>query len=370
MKKQEVYVWKNSALALFGSDIERNAKKEAANTEKAWKNAGQKEGVQIWRIVNFKVQDWPKEDYGNFYSGDSYIVLNTYRSLASGWEYDLHFWIGKHSTQDEYGTAAYKTVELDTYLHDQPVQHREVQEHESKLFRKYFKKFTYWEGGADSGFRRVKPENYTPRLLHFHGDKHRTQVTEKSMSRKHFKQEDVYILDLGLKLYQWNGVEANKDERYHAGQYLHQLRSERKGRPKIQIFDNQYSDNLHGLVKDVIPEDAGESEASDEEYWKNKASETYDNVLFRLSDRSGQMKFQEVARGDDVSASLLDSTDVFILDTGDHCYAWIGSSASVDERRSAMQYAHNYLVTSKNPIQPVTCLSEGQRNQDFTKAIN
>ena len=24
---------------------------------------------------------------------------------------------------------------------------------------------------ADSGFRRVKPENYTPRLLHFHGDK-------------------------------------------------------------------------------------------------------------------------------------------------------------------------------------------------------
>ena len=32
-------------------------------------------------------------------------------------------------------------------LNDQPVQHREVQEHESKLFKKYFKKFTYWEGG-------------------------------------------------------------------------------------------------------------------------------------------------------------------------------------------------------------------------------
>ena len=45
--------------------------------------------------------------------------------------YDLHFWIGKYSTQDEYGTAAYKTVELDTLLDDKPVQHREVSSHDN-----------------------------------------------------------------------------------------------------------------------------------------------------------------------------------------------------------------------------------------------
>ena len=54
-------------------------------------------------------------------------------------KYDVHFWIGKYSTQEEYGTAAYKTVELDTFLYDKAILHREVQGHETDLFKSYFK---------------------------------------------------------------------------------------------------------------------------------------------------------------------------------------------------------------------------------------
>ena len=53
--------------------------------------------------------------HGRFYSGDSYIVLNTYE-VEGKKLYNVHFWLGSETTQDEMGTAAYKTVELDDLL--------------------------------------------------------------------------------------------------------------------------------------------------------------------------------------------------------------------------------------------------------------
>lgn len=53
--------------------------------------------------------------------------------------YDIHYWIGSQSTQDEQGAAAVYTLQLDEFLGSTPVQHREVQEHESDAFRGYFK---------------------------------------------------------------------------------------------------------------------------------------------------------------------------------------------------------------------------------------
>ena len=51
---------------------------------------------------------------GKFHKGDSYILLSTRTSATSAaLNWDIHFWLGSESSQDEIGICAYKTVELD-----------------------------------------------------------------------------------------------------------------------------------------------------------------------------------------------------------------------------------------------------------------
>ena len=64
MMKGKKYDFKDSNLALFGSDIERKVKEAAAEAEEAWHGSGEDVGVEIWRIVKFQVVPWPKDQYG------------------------------------------------------------------------------------------------------------------------------------------------------------------------------------------------------------------------------------------------------------------------------------------------------------------
>ncbi|EDO43190.1 predicted protein [Nematostella vectensis] len=366
--KAKKYDWKDSNLALFGSDLEKNVKKESAEGEPAWEGAGKEVGVQVWRIVKFKVTHWPKQDYGHFYNGDSYIVLNTYKkdpsSEACGeLSYDVHFWIGRFSSQDEYGTAAYKTVELDHFLDDKPVEHREVEGHESTLFKSYFDALITLKGGAETGFRRVNPEAYKPRLLHFCKKNKKIEVTEKSLKRANMNNGDVFIVDLGLTLYQWNGSRCSPDEKFSAAHFMDIIQKEistNKGRKSVKS----------GILKLLLERVEFNSTLSSEPVAECLVLCQSNIICFMvLSDASGHLVFSEVSRGSAVKRSQLNTNDVFIMDSGDHCYVWSGKGSSVDERRRAMEFAHNYLMKSDSPFLPITCVVEGNETDDFNKAF-
>ena len=112
----------DSNMANYGSDEHKALRKDAAGKEEAWINMNKGVGLQIWRIERFKVIPWPKTKYGQFHTGDSYIILNTMKDDETDkLLYDVYFWLGAETTQDEAGTTAYKTVELDDFLDDEPV---------------------------------------------------------------------------------------------------------------------------------------------------------------------------------------------------------------------------------------------------------
>lgn len=363
--KAKKYDWKDSNMALFGSDDDRKVKKESAMTEPAWEGAGAEVGLKIWRVVKFEITDWPVEDYGSFFDGDSYIILNTYQIEGEDeLKFDVHFWIGKYSTQDEYGTAAYKTVELDTLLDDRAVQHREVMGHESELFKSYFKAMKYMKGGAETGFKHVEPETYVPRLFRYTQKGKHVTVKEYSLNRENLNSNDVFILDMGLRIIQWNGCDSNGMERISAAGICQELEGERNGRAKGEVVDEADISENHAFYSAL-------TEGKDDDDEDDAIDENFPTTLHKLSDEEGNLKFALLKEGD-VSQGDLNSDDVFAVETKDAMYVYLGKDASIDERRNALTYTHRHLAGTEHPFLPITVLSETQAhlNSEFQTAVS
>lgn len=360
MIKAKTYDWNDSNMALFGSDTERNVKKESAQGEAAWAGTGQKPELKIWRIEKFQVVAVPEENYGEFYNGDSYIILNVYKENDK-LLMDVHFWIGSESSQDEYGTAAYKTVELDTYHDDLPIQHREVMDNESSLFLSYFDErggLRIFEGGVDTGFNHVEPTEYKNRLLRVEGNIRHQKVREVPLGSDSLFSGDAFVLDAGLKIYVWQGKGANGGEKMKAAAVADTLESERGGKPETETF-----------AEGGEPDDFWEALGGQGDVHDGAAPSSHRPIgqksLWKLSDASGDFEFTQC---DEVSKDLLDSADVFVLDTGVDVYCWVGSATSESEKRYAMMYAHKYCC-QHCPTASITIVPEGREPGYFNEGF-
>ena len=206
---EERVSWKDSNLALIGSDLDHKIKKAAAEGEAAWEGIGQEAMLKIWRIEQFKVVAWPEDRYGQFHTGDSYVVLKSYQPDPDSPKlvHDLHIWIGSESSQDEYGTAAYKMVEADDFLGGAAVQHRQVQAHESLQFEEYISEpIHYLAGGVESGFHHVEATVEKPILYRVKGNFKKMSLTQMESACSSLNAGDSFILVIGKdKVYLWNG---------------------------------------------------------------------------------------------------------------------------------------------------------------------
>ncbi len=168
-------------------------------------------------------------------------LVQTYKKNpeAESLSYDLHFWLGEDTSQDEAGTAAYKTVELDDHLHGVPVQYREVQGYESPRFLTYFPRFICLHGGVDSGFRHVSDP--VPIDLHLLYKititaQNNVVVRQVAAAASSLVEGDVYVLDKGAEVWQFNTKESAGKEKFKAAEFVRSLVDGRQGQCDLRLF--------------------------------------------------------------------------------------------------------------------------------------
>ena len=68
--------------------------------------------LQIWRVEGKDKNSVAESSYGQFYGGDCYIILYSYKPSGRQ-EYLIYYWIGSKSTKDEIAALPVLTIQTD-----------------------------------------------------------------------------------------------------------------------------------------------------------------------------------------------------------------------------------------------------------------
>jgi advillin len=253
-------------------------------------------------------------------------------------------------------------VEIDDLLGGAPVQHNEFQGHESALFQSKFKQtgLTYLDGGVASGFTHVEKDVYEPRLLHLKG-KRNVRCRQVPVASSSLNDGDVFILDLGLTLYQFNGKQANRWEKTKGLEMSRNIRdNERGGRATVVVVESGEDNAEFWAALGGKGPVAAAIEDQDE-----AAAPATAPKLFKVSDATGSLVTTQITEAP-LRQDHLDTNDVFILDIGSEVFVWIGKGSTADEKKAGMKNARDYIASSGLPARtPVTRIVEGSETVLF-----
>ncbi|XP_064166910.1 villin-1 isoform X1 [Anguilla rostrata] len=308
-------------------------------------------GLQIWRVEKLEMVPIPTKMYGRFFEGDSYVILYTHK-IGKSFGYDIHSWLGSSASTDEQGAAAMYANLMDEHLGGVAIQHREAQGHESDAFRGYFKQgIIYCRGGVASAMNRVETNAYSvQRLLHVKGKKH-VVAREVEMSWSSFNKGDVFLLDLGNLIVQWNGPKSNRMERLKGTVLAKDIRDrERVGRAQVTVVegdDEKSSEEAMKIMKQVLGDRRDIKEAVPDQVVDQALKHSL--KLFQISDMQGNLVMHEVGIRP-LTQDLLNNKDCYLLDQeGTRIFIWKGKRASKTEKFESVEKAELYKKAKGYP---------------------
>lgn len=385
--------WQETNLANIGSELDHKVKLAAAQGEKAWEGIGKEVGVTVWRVENFTIQPWPEEQYGQFFKGDSYIVLESSGSDPSNLVHDVHIWIGSESSQDEYGTAAYKMVEADDFLGGAAVQHRQVEGRESDEFLDMFDQLEYLEGGIDSGFNKVEPTKEKPLFFKFRlRTKTKGEVVQVPMAISSMDSQAGFILFADkATVWAWYGKDVGIFEKAGCIRKAEELCTQGTVTVLAQGEGDDEDEEFWTYLErggDKVSSGSGSSNRRSRAIgktstgWKErknlaKSLTDFKPKLFSV-DADPTVPLQQVGLGELIKKTTkipmlnfmrretLEDHSVYLLDTGWKIIVWIGKSATSGEKVAALGAVDRYAETEPRAKElPVDVFKAGHERGSF-----
>ncbi|EDL76930.1 villin-like (predicted), isoform CRA_c [Rattus norvegicus] len=209
---------------------------------------------------------------------------------------------------------------------------------------------TYRKGGRASALKLGESNVYNvQRLLHIRGRKH-VSATEVALSWNSFNKGDIFLLDLGKVMIQWNGPKASICEKARALSLTCSLRDrERGGRAQIRVVDaeNKATD-LMSIMEAVLGRRSGSLCAS---VPSNSVSQLQKaNIrLYHVFEKGTDLVVQELATRP-LTQDLLQEDGCYLLDQGGFkIYMWQGRKSSPEERKAAFSRAVGFIQAKGYP---------------------
>ncbi|KAH0788961.1 actin-binding protein [Histomonas meleagridis] len=327
-------------------------------TEQVFLDLPETETFNVFRIENFQVVPW--KDIGAFYTGDAYIVLDAHTvGTSQRVQRDIYYWLGRECTQDESGTAAIKTVELDDRFGGEPVQHREIQGHESDAFMKAFERFggvRYMDGGIDSGFRKVDTTKGDTILYHIKGRRHPVLQQVPAVGTS-LNQGDVFIVVAPTKLFLWIGKSANIMEKNKGALVMNKLQSQHPKSKPIRIEGGETTPEFWEALGGETPiADAKEGGADDE----HEAAAV--RKIFKLEGDNAT----QIAEGNAATKDKLTSDAVYIIQRGNYIVIYAGKNVPTQVSKQMLNIGVKFIGDHGLPNwTPIATVREGVASQDL-----
>ncbi|XP_076157225.1 scinderin-like isoform X1 [Alosa pseudoharengus] len=308
--------------------------------------------TQIWRVESSgRVAIDPKE-YGQFYGGDCYIILYTYKRGQI-----IYTWQGSSSTRDELTASAFLTVELDRSLGDNAVQVRVTQGKEPAHLLSLFKNrplVVYRSGTSRKGGQTAPPPT---RLFQVRRNLATiTRIAEVEACAGSLNSNDAYLLQVkGGQGVLWRGRGATQEEEDGAT-YLSQL---------------LHCPSLTHITEGHETGEFWSALGGKEKYQTSDRLEsqtlTHPPRLFACSNKSGKFVIEEVPG--EWSQDDLAEDDVMLLDVWDQVFVWIGNDANELEKTESLKSAKAYIESDpsgRDKGTSVVVVKQGHEPPTFT----